>query len=472
MLNLTAKPKINHKHILSALATFSALSLSAQKTEKPNLVLFMADDCSYYDIACYGSVDSQTPNIDQFANQSVRFTKGYQAAPMCSPTRHNLMTGLWPVKTGAYPNHTFAKDGTLSIVQQLKPAGYQIALIGKSHVQPKSAFPWDLYAPLTKTNDINFAALDSFVNVCTKNHQPFCLFVTSNQPHTPWNKGNPAMFNPEKITLPPYYVDTKETRTQFCKYLAEINYMDGEFGTLLGKLDKYKVSDKSVVVYLSEQGNSLPFAKWTCYDVGVHSAYMVRWPGVVKPGTVSDAIVEYVDIVPTFLEIAGTKPIAPLDGRSIVPVLTGKADTHKKYTFSLQTTRGIYSGSDHYGIRSVADRKYRYIVNLSPEAAFQNTETKGRLFKIWEEVAKANEHAKWVTERYQHRPAIELYDLENDKYCVDNIADKPENKSIIERMDKVLKEWMAACGDKGEETEMEALDHQFHNPDGSIGEQN
>ena len=79
--------------------------------------------------------------------------------------------------------------------------------------------------------------------------------------------------------------------------------MDQEFGNVLSILDKEKMTDKSVVVYLSEQGNSLPFAKWTCYDAGVHSACIVRWPGVVKPGSVSDALVEYVDIVPTFVDI-------------------------------------------------------------------------------------------------------------------------------------------------------------------------
>lgn len=450
---------MNCKSILTVFTVASSLSLFGQDREKPNLILFLADDCSYYDLGCYGSVDSQTPNIDRFAEQGIRFTKGYQAAPMCSPTRHNLMTGIWPVKSGAYPNHTMAKEGTLSIVQQLKPAGYQVALIGKSHVAPHAVFPWDLDEPLTKSNDLNFAAIDSFINVCTSNHQPFCLFVTSNQPHTPWNKGNPGMFNPEKISLPPFYVDIPETRKEFCKYLAEINYMDNEFGTLLDKLEEYKIAEKSVVVYLSEQGNSLPFAKWTCYDAGVHSAYIVRWPGVVKPKSVSDAIVEYVDMVPTFLEMAGEKPSGPLDGKSLVPLLTGKEVDHKPYTFSLQTTRGIYSGSEYYGIRSVADKKYRYIVNLTPEAIFQNTESNGPLFERWSEIAKTDSKAKWITTKYQHRPAVELYDLEMDKYCVNNIAELPESKPIIERMDKVLKEWMEACGDKGQATEMEALEH-------------
>ncbi|MGQ8336619.1 sulfatase family protein [Sunxiuqinia sp. A32] len=452
------------KNIKSKIA-FAALALSlssvviAQENKKPNLVLFMADDCSYYDLGVYGSKDSKTPNIDQFAKEGVRFTKAYQAAPMCSPTRHNLMTGVWPVKSGAYPNHTMAKEGTLSIAHHLKPAGYQVALIGKSHVAPESVFPWDLYAPLSKSNDINFAAVDSFINVCKENDQPFCLFVTSNQPHTPWNKGNPEMFNPEEVKLPPFYVDVPKTRSQFCKYLAEINYMDSEFGTLLKKLDEEKLADNSVVVYLSEQGNSFPFAKWTCYDVGVHSACIIRWPGNIKAGMESDALVEYVDVVPTFLEIAGVKPKSHLDGKSLVPLLTGKVKEHKEYTFSLQTTRGINKGSAYYGIRSVADKKYRYIVNLTPDAVFKNVESEGALFKEWKEIAETDANARQITNKYQHRPGVELYDLEKDPYCINNLAEKPENKKIIERMDKALKEWMASCGDKGQATELEAFEH-------------
>lgn len=460
---------MKQKSTLTTIAAFSILSLFGQTREKPNLILFLADDCTYFDIGCYGSKDSRTPNIDKFAAEGIRFTNGFQAAPMCSPTRHNLLTGLWPVRTGAYPNHTMAKEGTLSIVQHLKPAGYQVALIGKSHVKPESVFPWDLHAPLTKSNDLNFAAVDSFIQVCKSSNQPFCLVVATNQPHTPWNKGNSDLFNPDEIELPPYYVDTKETRRLFCKYLAEINYMDNEFGTLLKKLDNHRIADKSVVVYLSEQGNSLPFAKWTCYDAGVHSAYIVRWPEVVKSGTESDAIVEYVDIVPTFLDIADLEPTTQLDGRSIVPILKGNAAEHKQYTFSLQTTRGIYSGSDYYGIRSVADKKYRYIVNLTPEATFQNTESAGRLFKIWQEKAKTDPNARWLTNRYQHRPGVELYDVEKDKYCMKNLAESPESKPIIERMDKVLREWMDYCDDHGQRTEMEAKEHQHWNTQSKAG---
>jgi uncharacterized sulfatase len=453
----------------SALAAFAAVNANAQSQQRPNLVLFMADDCTYFDLGCYGSKDSKTPNIDRLATQGIRFSKAYQAAPMCSPTRHNLYTGLWPVKTGAYPNHAIAKEGTMSIIHHLKPAGYKVALVGKSHVQPKSVFPWDHYSTLTESNDINFTAVDSFIKSCTSNHQPFCLFVMSNQPHTPWNKGNPALFDPAKIQLPPHYVDIPETRTNFCKYLAEINYMDQEFGKLLNKLEEHKVQDKTAVVFLSEQGNSLPFAKWTCYEAGVHSACLVRWPGMIQPNSNSDAIVEYVDIVPTFLGIAGLEPGRLLDGKSFLPVLRGKEKDHKQYTFSLQTTRGIYSGSEYYGIRSVADKRYRYVVNLTPDATFQNTEILAPLFKKWQQKGQTDSLARWITTRFQHRPAIELYDLEKDLHCIHDLAGLTEYQPVIERMDRALKAWMASCGDEGQATEMQALDHQFKNADGTVG---
>ena len=268
---------------LSVSVALSATTCSfAQQITQPNLVLFIADDCSYYDLGCYGSVDSKTPNIDNFATQGVRFTQAYQAAPMSSPTRHNLYTGLWPVGSGAYPNHTCADQGTLSVVHHLHPLGYKVALIGKKHVAPKSVFPFDLYVPSEK-GELHFEAIQKFIADCKRKGQPFCLFVASNQPHTPWNKGDVSQFDPDKLTLAPMYVDVPQTRQEFTKYLAEVNFMDQEFGNVLSILEQEKVADQSVVVYLSEQGNSLPFAKWTCYDAGVHSACIVRWPGVVKP---------------------------------------------------------------------------------------------------------------------------------------------------------------------------------------------
>lgn len=451
-----------NKLIVSASIILGTTAISfAQQSKQPNFVLFIADDCSHYDLGCYGSVDSKTPHIDNFATQGMRFTKAYQSVPMSSPTRHNLYTGLWPVRSGAYPNHTRADEGTLSVVHHLHPLGYKVALIGKSHVAPKSVFPFDVYIPATD-GELNFQAIQKFISDCTRDKQPFCLFVASNQPHTPWNKGDASQFDPTKITLPPMYVDIPKTRQLFTRYLGEVNFMDQEFGTVLSILDKENIADKSVVVYLSEQGNSLPFAKWTCYDAGVHSACIVRWPRVIKPGAVNDALVEYVDIIPTFVDIAGGKPRTKMDGKSFKLILTGKKKEHKKYTFSLQTTRGIHSGSPYYGIRSVYDGTYRYIVNLTPDATFQNAETASPLFKEWKKSAETDTHARAMTTKYQHRPSIELYDISNDPYCMSNLAENKDCASIIKHLDKELKKWMKDCGDEGQATEMGALEHMVH----------
>ncbi len=435
-----------------------AVNAYAKASTNPNFVLFIADDCTYKDIRCYGSENTTTTNIDNFAKEGMKFTQAYQAAPMSSPTRHNLYTGIWPVKSGAYPNHTTVNPDVKSIVHHLHPLGYKVALVGKSHINPKSVFPFDLYASSLEDGDIDFKALENFIEDCVKNKTPYCLLVASNQPHTPWNKGDRSLVPPRKLKLPPIYLDIEETRKEYSKYLAEVNYMDSEFGRLLKVIDRKKQKDNTVVVFLSEQGNSFPFAKWTCYDIGVHSGCIVRWPKKIKPNTVSNAIVEYVDILPTFIDIAGGKPVSKLDGKSFKNVLLGKTDKHKKYTYSLQTTRGINKGSDYYGVRSVYDGRYRFILNFTPEVEFNCAETSTPLYKKWKELASSNSKAKELVTRYQYRPKKELYDVMNDPYCQNNLADDKVYDSKIKELSTALAQWMKECGDLGQETELKAFE--------------
>ena len=229
----------------------------------PNFVFIIADDCTFRDIGCYGG-QAKTPNIDRLANEGMRFTRCFQAAPMCSPTRHNLYTGIYPVKSGAYPNHTFVKDGIKSVVHYLKPKGYRVALSGKTHINPRTSFPFE-YS--TKGNNPDLDKIDQLFEDSVKEKTPFCLFACSNEPHSPWDKGNQSDYDPQKIKLPPYFVDTPETREAYCKYLAEIGYYDWQVGQILKKLDKHGLKEDTLVVVVSEQGSGFPFAKWTCYEM-------------------------------------------------------------------------------------------------------------------------------------------------------------------------------------------------------------
>ncbi len=440
-------------------ASLSLCHISRAENSRPNFVFIIADDCTHRDLGCYGG-QAHTPNIDRFASEGMRFTHCFQAAPMCSPTRHNIYTGLYPVKSGAYPNHTFVKDGTKSVVQYLKPLGYRVALSGKKHIQPRSIFDFEYSG---KGNNPDPEAIDRLFGECEKSETPFCLFACSNEPHSPWNKGDPSKYPQDKIQLPPYFVDTPTTRENMSRYLAEITYFDGQVGTILDLLNKHHLAENTLVIVTTEQGSSFPFGKWTCYDTGLQTALIARWPGKISPGTVNGALVEYIDVLPTYIEAAGGKVPEVLEGKSLLPVLTGAAKEHKDYVFGLQTTRGIIRGSDYFGIRSVRSRRYKYIKNLTPEVTFQNVCSTSEPFLSWKDKAKTDKDAAEKVRRYRHRPAEELYDLENDPFEWHNLAEDPQYAEVKAEHQRQLAAWMKRQGDEGQQTELEALEHQARN---------
>jgi uncharacterized sulfatase len=440
---------------LLALAT-ALFTLRPVFAAAPNFLLIIADDCTYRDLGVYGG-QAKTPHLDRLAREGMKFTRCFQAAPMCSPTRHALYTGLYPVKSGAYPNHTYAHDWVRSIAHTLAPAGYASHLSGKTHIAPQSVFPF-AYTKRAGENNPDPAAFAAVLQDSAAAKKPFLFIAASNEPHTPWNKGDPSAYPPASLKLPPVLVDAPETRTAFSKYLAEITYFDGQVGELLALLDRSPHRDNTVVVVLSEQGNSFPFAKWTCYDAGLASGCIIRWPGKVAPGSVSDALVEYIDIVPTFLEAAGLPRPEVLDGRSFLPVLAGTARTHKTHVFGLQTTRGINNGSPYYGIRSVRDARYRYVRNLTPEVPFENASTADPLFKTWEKMAAAGDPiAQRLVHDYRHRPAEELFDCEADPWNRTNLIADPSLAAVRDELRAQLAAWMQRQGDEGQPTEMNAL---------------
>ena len=450
-------PLVTMRNVLILFACLAFASIgTAGDGDRPNLLFVIADDCTFRDVGCYGG-QAHTPHIDRLATQGMRMTRCFQTAPMCSPTRHNIYTGQYPVKTGAHPNHTETYTSVKNINHHLKPLGYRVALSGKTHIGPKQLFDFEYSGK--KNPDMD--AIDELFAECSKTNTPFCLFACSNEPHSPWDKGDPSRYPPESIKLPPYLADTPEVRDAFSRYLAEITYYDDQVGQLLRLLDKHGLTENTLVMAVSEQGNSFPMAKWTCYDNGLQSAMVVRWPGKVKPGSVSDAMVEYVDVTPTFVDVAGGRPHSEFDGRSMVDVLTGKADEHKDFVYGVMTTRGIINGNECYPIRSIRSRQYKLILNLKHDQPFTNACTKSKEFRSIVRAAEAgDERAGRVVQRYQHRPAVEFYDVVNDPLEMNNLAEADEHAEEIDALRKRLEAWMESQGDKGVETELAANDHK------------
>ena len=426
---------------------------------KPNILLIIADDHTYRDSGCYGNEDVKTPNIDRLASEGMRFTRSFTATAMCAPTRQQLYTGIFPVKNGGYPNHSHVKKGIKSIVHYLRDLRYRVGLSGKTHFGPHESFPFERIS-----EDIDFEAIREFIN--REKKQPYCLIAASHNPHCPWNKGYQSVYNPEKITVLPYMVDTPETREALCRYYAEVTELDREVGECMKLVEESGMKENTMFVYTSEQGMQLPYAKWTCYDLGLRTAFVVRWPEKIKPGTISDAMIQYVDFVPTCIEAAGEKPAKDLDGHSFLPVLLGKIDKHGDYVYGVHTTNGIIVGRP-YPVRSIRSKTHKYIMNLMPDATFNNVmieRDQENFWKSWVKKAESDEFAAKRVNLYLNRPAEEFYDIVRDPYELNNLADDPQYRPLMNSMRKKLEGWMETQGDEGITTEMKALGRQTRKP--------
>ena len=438
---------------------------TASASARPNFMIVIADDLTHRDLGCYGG-QAYTPAIDALAQEGMRFERCFQAAPICSPTRHCLYTGMYPVKTGAYPNHTFvSRPNTVSLVQRLNAVGYRVALAGKRHINPATVFPFEYLR-----DPIDFDEVGSFLGSCREQGRPFCLVVASHLPHSPWTEGDRARYDAAKLRLFPVWADTPATRADYRNYLAEVTEFDRQVAQSLAVLERAGVAAQTAVIMLSEQGTSQARAKWNLYDLGIQSGCVVRWPGVVRPGSVTSALIEYVDVVPTLLEAAGGAITPDLDGRSFLGVLRGAATRHKDYIYAVYTNRGVINGSDHYGIRCVRSERYKYIWNFTPQDPYANASLHNATFRSWREAAEqGNADARAAIQRYLQRAEIELYDVAADPFELRNLAGDPQLAAVQADLRAHLDAWMRQQGDLGQATEMAALEHLAKNaPDEEV----
>jgi N-sulfoglucosamine sulfohydrolase len=437
----------------------AGLSQARSKAErggkKPNFLILIADDVTYSDIGCYGGQNVRTPNIDALAKQGMRFRYAYVAMSMCCPCRHELYTGLYPMRNGATWNHSWARPGTKSICHHLGELGYRVGLAGKRHVSPRGSYPFVNVPGFERgccslTARYDCKAMKRFMT--SDPDQPFCLVVALVLAHSPWTVGEPGRFDLRKLKLPPTFADTPEVRQDYAKYLAEVAALDRQIGDLLEALDETGQADNTLVLFTSEQGAQWPGAKWTNWEQGLHTAFLVRWPGQVTPGKETDAIVQYADVVPTFLAAAGGRPAAKdLDGTSFLNVLRGKKTEHRRYAYGMHNN--VPEGPP-YPIRTVRTKEFRYIWNLTPEARYVENHMEqpkrwGNYWESWKKAAKTDPRAKRTFLRYRKRPAEELYKSNEDIHEVHNLAGEQQYASVKRELRAELERWMKAQGDPG-----------------------
>lgn len=425
----------------------------------PNILVVLADDCTFSDLPLYGGKNAHTPNIDRFAAQGLTFDRAYVSAAMCQPCRAELYTGQFPLRNGCAWNHSASRTATQSLPHYLRPLGYRVGIAGKVHVTPRTCFPFedvpgfDSNAVRDPTRPHDLVGVKSFITRDAE--KPFCLVIGLTEPHVPWVMGDASKYPPADLVLPANLADTPKTREDFSKYLAEITFMDGQVGEILGALEECGLTNDTLVIFAGEQGSQFPGNKWTCWDTGLHTSLVVRWPKQIAAGKRTDAVVQYVDVAPTLVELADGTPQPTFDGTSFVAVLLAQKSEHRRFAYAAHNN--IPEGPA-YPVRSVTDGRRRYIRNLRPNELYIEKHLMGLLggsaahnayWPSWMATAADNPQTYHLVQRYMRRPAEELYDTANDPAELTNLADLPEYADVKKQLSGELDRWMASQNDPG-----------------------
>lgn len=441
------------KGIFIALTAFLFPLYGQDKNLHPNIVIYIADDLGVWDIGSYGNRSVKTPNLDALERESMLFRQAFAASPTSTPARSALFTGQYPHKNGAHVNRMPVRDNVKSIVQYFNEEGYQVAIAGKLHVGPREVFQFDYILGSNRREpgteglkgmftDLYLSPVDEWLSK-RDNDIPLVLIISDHCTHMTWPL-NPE-YSKDEVEIPPFFVDTQGTRRLLTRYYTDITKMDKNVGDMMKMLQKHRLVDNTILMFTADQGPQLPFGKWMLYDYGVQVPFMIRWPNHIISGSRTDALVSHVDIIPTLLEVLGAKIPDNLNGQSFYDVLRSPDKPHRKMVFSSHNGDKFH---DQSPTRMLRTSKYKYIVNLRP-----NAPSRKKPLPEWKKLAKTDSHAKFIVARLNQRPVEELYDLENDRYELYNLAHLEQYQQIVETFRKEMEAIRNNQGDIGDRWE-------------------
>ncbi|PQO38739.1 arylsulfatase A family protein [Blastopirellula marina] len=414
--------------------------------ELPDIVLFLSDDHTIGDSSLYGSPDLKTPNMERIAKQGLTFDQAFVASPSCAPSRAALLTGLMPSRNGAEPNHSRPKPEIKKLPAYFQELGYEVVSFGKvGHYRQTPEYGFDIARHFNYHEDVAVPEALKWLNA-RESDKPLLLFVGTNWPHVPWPE--PENIDPASIKIPLHHVHTPQTRAARARYYQAIKTMDRELGEVFDAAYA-KLGEDTLFLHTSDHGAQWPFGKWTLYDEGIRTPMIAVWPGKIAPGKRTDAMVSWIDILPTLYAAVGQTPPEELDGRSFLPVLLGERDSHRDVIFTVHSGDGNHNV---YPTRSIRTPRWKYIRNLHPEFKFTShilgDNRPQPYWGSWVEKAKTTPEAARKVKRYLQRPAVELYDLEADPTEQNNLATNPDHADTLAKLSDQLDAWMKKQGDQ------------------------
>ena len=409
----------------------------AGAAKRMNILLITGDDLGLQ-LGCYGEKRIRTPHMDALAASGVRFETAYVTQASCSPSRSSIFTGLYPHTNGQYglANTGFALHPHLHkaiIPAVLKTAGYRTGIIGKLHVEPESVFPFD-FRPRTDMRKVRGIAAEARNFLGAGAGAPFFLMVNFADPHAFRYPDDPnRWFFPPEVDgfpakpLPPgpqtlwdwQGVDATEHRKRTANYLNAVDRLDTGVGMVLDELKQAGRLEDTVVILLGDNGPAFERGKTTCYEAGLRTPFLVRWPGVSSPA-VRKELVSTVDIAPTIYDAAGVEAPVALEGRSLRPVLAGSAPGWREY---LAGEFQCHGARNFFPRRALRDQRYKLIHNLRAGKGTPATGIDGDdAWRTARETRYDGTPVREAFERYADPPEFEFYDLQSDPVEFVNLA--------------------------------------------------
>lgn len=454
---------MRRRTLLKGMAGTAAVSAGAASARQAagrqrNVLLLISDDQGL-DMGCLGAAVT-TPRLDRLAREGTRFTHAFAAVSSCSPSRAVMHTGLYGHQNGMYglqhaAHHQSLLDGIETLPSLLRRAGYAVGLVGKKHVGPDKAFPFEaeLVPEGSGVRDVRKMAVAAADFIRSTSDRPFFVTVGYSDPHrAATGFGNDRArsvvkslrYDPDKVQIPSHLPDLPAVRQDLAGYYESLSRLDSGVGMLLDLLAESGRADDTLVIFLSDNGRPFPGAKTNLYAPGLHLPLIVRAPG--SAAAVNDAMVSWIDIAPTVLEWTGiAPPDYPLPGKSLLPLFGKAGDPARDAVFASHEFHAI---NEYYPMRAVRTRTHSYILNLAHPLDYPIAgDIAGS--PSWKAISAdpTIPLGKRSQAAYRKRPAEELYDLTRDPDELFNLAADPAHAAVRDVLRARLLEMRKATRD-------------------------
>ena len=416
--------------------------------QRPNILWISCEDISP-DLGCYGDTYATSPNIDTLAAEGARYTRCFSVSGVCAPSRSAIVTGMYPTTIGTMHMRSRAvpPPEVKCFPEYLRAAGYYCTNNSKTDYQFEPPYTaWDESSREAhwrkRAKDQPFFAVFNL----TVSHES-SIRMPDRRRERGGDRVPPEMrHDPDKAELPPYYPDTPVVRKDWATYHDNITAMDMQVAGILRQLEDDGLADDTIVFFWGDHGRGLPRAKRWIYDSGIHVPLVIRWPGVLEPGSTVDDLVSFIDFGPTALSLAGVAVPSQMQGR---PFLGGQKATAHEYVYAARDRM-----DEAYDlIRAVRDKRYKYLRNYMPEVTYAqhiNYMDEMPTMKEWRRL-----HAEGKLEGPREiffsetKPVEELYDTESDPHEVNNLAGSPEHRDVLARLRAEHERWRKRTKDLG-----------------------